>query len=71
MNPKFRVFMGNESNWHEIHGSGQNNVLEYTKENTLIKPKLDLEVNTAGKFEFTMPVYHNQYSMPEIDRTMV
>lgn len=71
MNPKFRVFMGNESNWHEIHGSGQNNVLEYTKENTIIKPHLDLEVNNAGKFEFTMPTCHTKYSMPEVDRTMV
>ena len=71
MNPKFRVFMGNESTWHEIHGSGQNNVLEYTKENSLIKPKLDLEVNNAGTFEFTMPMCHNQYSMPEVDKTMV
>ena len=69
MKPKFRVYMSNASNntWGEIHGSNG----EYTKENTLIKPKLDLEVNNAGKFEFTLPECHNQYAWPEVDKTMV
>lgn len=70
MKPKFRVYMSDASNndaWGEIHGSNG----EYTKENTLIKPKLDLEVNNAGKFEFTLPECHNQYSWPKVDKTMV
>lgn len=73
MIPKFKVFMndtsdgGTETNWSEIHGQNGN----FTKENTLVKPNLDLEVNTAGKFEFTLPEFHNQYTWPKVDRTMV
>lgn len=77
MAPKFRVFMsdadfqGVGAHWHEIHGVKNGDNFEYTKENVLIKPRLDLEVNNAGKFEFTMPIGHNQYDWPKVDATMV
>lgn len=78
MTPKFRVFMNDASSqngagtaWHEIHGVKDGDNFEYTKENVLIKPRLDLEVNNAGKFEFTIPIGHNQYDWPKVDATMV
>lgn len=78
MTPKFRVFMndadsydGTKCDWHEIHGIKDGDNYMYSKENVLIKPTLDLEVNNAGKFKFTMPVGHNQYDWPKVDKTMV
>lgn len=33
---------------------------------TLLNPRVTNEINTAGSFEYTIPIYHQQYSSPNI-----
>lgn len=71
--PIYKVVMDNKGNgvFANILGRWENGDVVYDERSTLFNPKLSIEINEAGSFEFTMPKTHDAYEYPELYSTTV
>lgn len=74
--PIYKVIMDYQDHngvwhWADIYGKTVGTSVVFDKTSTLFNPKLSIEVNEPGSFEFTMPPEHNGYSYPSLYKTSV
>lgn len=46
-------------------------IYDETPEKTLLSPSVSTELNTAGSFDFTMPLNHHDYALPRLYKSTV
>lgn len=74
--PIYKVIMDYQDHngvwhWADIYGKTVGTSEVFDKTSTLFNPKLSIEVNEPGSFEFTMPPEHDGYSYPSLYKTSV
>lgn len=74
--PIYKVIMDYQDHngvwhWADIYGKTVGTSEVFDKTSTLFNPKLSIEVNEPGSFEFTMPPEHDGYSYPTLYKTSV